>query len=133
MNIVIFKGNMTKDIDIKYTTSNKMVGSFSVAINEKYKDKETTHFIECAAWEKSAEFVSKYFKKGDPIIVEGKLAQQSWTDKDTGKNRSKLLVIVNKVDFCGGQKSKVENTPDTYPQSHDDGLNVPFSDEDIPF
>lgn len=109
MNIVILMGNLTRDPELKHTNANNAIANFSVAVNEKWTDKsgekkERVAFIDCEAWGKTAENVARFFTKGKPIIVEGRLKQDSWDDKETGKKRTKLLVTVDTFHFCGGDK-----------------------------
>jgi single-strand DNA-binding protein len=109
VNKVFLMGNLTRDPELKSTSSNQSIANFSVAVNEKWTDKsgekkERVAFIDCEAWGKTAENVARFFTKGKPIIVEGRLKQDSWEDKATGAKRSKLLVTVDTFHFCGGDK-----------------------------
>lgn len=107
MNRTILKGNLTRDIDLRYTPKGTAVGEFAIAVNRKWKDQQTGEmkeevvFLECQAWSKQAETIAHYFKKGSPILIEGRLAQDKWTDKETGKARTKTLVVVEQFEFCG--------------------------------
>jgi len=102
-NKVILMGNLTRDPELRTLPSGAEVCEFTLAVNEKYKGKEEVSFIDCAAWNKVAETVSNYKKKGDSIIVEGKLKQESWVDKQSGQKRSKLKITVMSVTFVGGK------------------------------
>lgn len=109
VNMVIIAGNLTKDVEVKYTNSSTAIATFSVAVNERWKDKdgqtkEKAHFIDCDAWGKTGENIGKYFKRGDPIMVVGKLNFQQW-EKD-GQKRSKLTVTVDRFEFVGGSKDR---------------------------
>ena len=107
MNRTILKGNLTRDMDLRYTPKGTAVGEFAIAVNRKWKDttsgemKEEVVFLECQAWSRQAEVIAEHFKKGSPILVEGRLAQDKWTDKETGKARTKTLVVVEQFEFCG--------------------------------
>jgi single-strand DNA-binding protein len=85
LNIVVIGGNLTGDPELKYLPSGSAVAEFTVAINERWKKddqaQEQTHFIRCHAFGKTAENIAKYFKKGERIIVNGGLSQDSWDDK----------------------------------------------------
>lgn len=92
-------GNMTRDPELRQTTSGISVVSFSLAVNEKRKDgTEHVDYVECVCYDKKAELVSRYVKKGDPLFVEGRLQSRKWTDKQ-GQTRVQWEVLVNEVVF----------------------------------
>jgi single-strand DNA-binding protein len=103
INKVEFSGNMTRDGELKYLPSGMAVFEFSVAVTERRKNKKTgemieeTSFIDCAAWDKAAEWLAKDTKKGSPVIVDGKFKTDTWEDKSTGQKRSKLKVTAFRV------------------------------------
>jgi single-strand DNA-binding protein len=109
-NNVVIAGNLTRDLELKYLKSGTAVGSTSMAINRRFpaKDggeaKEEVTFIELKAWGKQAEVLSQYVKKGDPILVQGRLTQDRWEGED-GKGRSKLYVTIETFQFLGGKKN----------------------------
>ena len=103
MNKVIIKGRLTATPELKTTPSDIYVTDFSVAVNRRF-NKEQTDFINCQAWRQTAEFISKYFTKGQEILVIGELHIDKW-DKD-GETRYATRVSVDDVEFCG---SKAEN------------------------
>ena len=103
----IIAGNLTRDPEMRATTSGTSVLSFSVAVNRNYKNSagdnvEETSYIDCTAWGKAGEIINQYLKKGDPILVSGRLNQRSWEDKETGKKRSAVEVVVEDFNFIGG-------------------------------
>jgi len=124
INITLIGGNITRDIEIRTIATGTAVADFSIAVNEKYGEKESVHFFEITAWGKTAEFVSKYFKKGDPILIEGRLNQETWKDKVTGDNRSKIKITAEQVNFMGGKRND---------QSTDTSAPTPADDDDVPF
>ena len=97
MNIVILKGNVTREPELSYLPSQTAVCEFGMAVNEKYKDKEKTGFFELSIFGKRADVVQKYVHKGDPLLIRGKLDFQSW-EKD-GKKHSKIKIIVEDFEF----------------------------------
>ena len=102
-NKVILIGNLTRDVEIRYTpNTNNAVASFGIAVNRKYKDQEETTFVDLEAWGSTAENISKYFSKGDPILIEGRLKLDQWQDQNGG-NRSKLKVVAERFEFVGGK------------------------------
>ena len=108
LNKIILMGRLVRDPELKTTNSDIPVCKFTVAVNRPYqKDKEQkADFINVTAWRGTAEFVSKYFNKGSIIIVEGKLQNNDYTDKDGVKHYS-MQVIADGVNFGG---SKSDNT-----------------------
>ena len=99
-NKVILIGNMTADPELKQTTSGVSVCSFSIAVNRRFKseDGQNTDFINIVAWRQSAEFVSRYFKKGNPILVCGQLQTRNYTDSQ-GQKRYVTEVVADEVSF----------------------------------
>ena len=105
-NYAQFIGRLTRDIEIRTTQSGKPVANFTVAVNRQYNkghDHPESDFFPCVAWSSTAEFVSKYFHKGDWIGVSGRLQNRDW-EKDGVKMRSTEL-IVDEVEFIGNKAS----------------------------
>ncbi len=106
MNIIILKGNLTRDPEVRYTPRGMAVCEFAMATNRRWHDdsgqmKEEVTFHECRCWGKSGESIGQHFNKGKPILLHGRQAQEQWEDKTTGKKRSKTLNIVEHWEFCG--------------------------------
>ena len=101
MNKVILIGNITKDIELRQSNSGKFVVEFSIAINNG-KDQQGNElpadFINCTAWNKTAEVLSKYATKGTKVGIEGAMKTQTWTDQQ-GNNRYKTYVLVDRVEL----------------------------------
>lgn len=143
-NKVLLMGHLTRDPECKYLPSGTAVGDICIAVSHKYKDKdgnqkEETAFVDCTAFGKTAELMGKYLKKGNPLMVEGRLKQESWEDKQTGQKRSKLKVVVDSMQFLGGKEKKDEQ-PQTRPEGGYRKANVPaepvndeLDDDSIPF
>ena len=100
MNHMALQGRLTRDVELRQTQSGVAVASFTVAWSEEYKDNKTQLFLDCTAWRQTAEFVDKYFSKGQEVAVEGRLETQKWV-ADDGQNRSTIKMTVDKVHFCG--------------------------------
>lgn len=137
MNIVAIMGRMTTDPELKTTQSGISVMSFSVAVNRNYtKDGERqTDFINCVAWRNNAEFISKYFAKGQMIAIKGNLQQRNYTDKD-GNKRTAYDVVVEQASFCGSKnESSSAQTEHTSFSNVDinDFDEISMNDEDMPF
>mgnify|MGYP001598993351 CR=1 FL=1 len=98
-------GNITRDIELRYTPKGTAVTDLGVACNRRIKQAEEwvdeTTFVDVTVWGSSAEFVSKYFSKGKSIFIEGRLQMDTWTDQQSGKQRYKLKVIGENVQFAG--------------------------------
>lgn len=105
MNKVFLIGNITKDIELRQSNNGKFVVEFSVAINNG-KDQQGNElpadFVNCTAWNKTAEVLSKYTNKGSKISVEGAMKTQTWVDQQ-GNNRYKTYVLVDRVELLGGR------------------------------
>lgn len=109
---VIMIGNLCRDPELKYLDSGTALCNFAVAVNRTWKKdgekKEEVSFIDVTAWARTAEVIAEYFAKGDPIMIEGHLKQESWEDKNTGDKRSKLKVIAEGFQFVGGKRDRDE-------------------------
>lgn len=112
MNKVILIGNITKDIELRQSNSGKFVVEFSIAINNG-KDQQGNElpadFINCTAWNKTAEVLSKYATKGTKVGIEGAMKTQTWTDQQ-GNNRYKTYVLVDRVELLGGRPQQQQNS-----------------------
>lgn len=100
-NHVVLIGRLTRDVEMRTTQTGKSVASFTVAVNKPY-NKEHEHpeadFFRCTVWEKTAEFIAKYFKKGDKIAVSGRLTNQEYEDKE-GKKQKSTEIVVEEAEF----------------------------------
>lgn len=129
INKAIIMGRLTRDPELRYTGDKKPVCSFTVAVSNGYGENQTTDFINCVAWNKTAEFISKYFAKGKMIIIVGKIGSRSWDGSD-GKKHYATEVVVREVSFGEGKRDD--------PSSTDAELQEEFTpllgeDEDLPF
>ena len=109
VNKVILIGNLGKDPEVKYTPSGMAVARFTLATNERYKDKEgnwqdKTEWHNLVAFGRTAEVAGEYLKKGRTVYIEGALRSSSWDDKETGQKKYKTEVIVNDLVMVGGQR-----------------------------
>lgn len=108
-NKVLLMGNLTRDPEMRVLPSNMPVASFGLAVNDRFKSKQTDqweerpNFIDCEAFGKTAENIAKFFSKGKPIFVEGKLRFEQWEDKQSGAKRSKIKVVCDTFQFVGGR------------------------------
>lgn len=140
LNVVVLMGRLTANPELRTTNSGISVTSFSVAVNRNYTkqgQENDTDFINCVAWRNNAEFITKYFAKGQMIAVQGSLRQNSYTDKD-GNKRNTYDVQVDRVDFCGSKNESGSARYDEGPASFSnvdtgDFEEISMGDEDLPF
>ncbi len=150
INKAILMGRLTRDPELRHTGTGTPVCSFSIAIDNGYGENRQTDFINCVAWNKTAEFVSNYFSKGKMIIVIGRISTRSWEGQD-GKRNYTTEVVANEVSFgetkrtqdggsyqaapAGGQNSY--SAPQSVPQmpdlADDDFSPLLDTDDDLPF
>lgn len=101
INQVILMGRLTRDPEQRTTTTGKTVVGFSIAVDRVGQD-DSADFFDVTAWEKLGELVVQYLSKGRRVLVQGRLRQDSWDDKDTGKKRSRVEVVATDVTFLDG-------------------------------
>lgn len=101
INQVILMGRLTRDPETRSTQTGKTITSFSLAVDRQGQD-DQADFFNITAWEKLGELVSQYLTKGRRCIVQGRLRQDSWDDKETGKKRSSVEVVASDVTFLDG-------------------------------
>lgn len=115
-NKVILAGNMTRDPQMSYTASNTAICKFGLAINRRYRlrdsgeNREETCFVDCTAFGRTGETINQYMSKGRPILVEGRLNYSQWQAQD-GSKRSKLDVVVENFQFLGSAGSPGRGEP----------------------
>ena len=105
MNKILLIGRLTKDPELRYTQSGTAVASFTLAVNRSFANQNgerEADFINCVAWQKAAEFVSQYFKKGQQMALEGRLQVRSYDDNN-GQRRWVTEVVTEKVEFVGSK------------------------------
>jgi single-strand DNA-binding protein len=108
LNRVLLMGNLTRDIEMRYTPSGMAVAQLGLACNRKYRDSKTNElreevtFVDIDVFGKQAETAHQYLSKGRPVFIEGRLKFDQWDDKQTGQKRSKLKVVADRIQFIGG-------------------------------
>ncbi len=108
LNKVMLIGNLTRDIELKYTPKGSAIAELGLAINRKYKTdsgefKEETTFVDVTLWGRQAEVAKEYLSKGKPVYIEGRLQLDTWDDKQTGQKRSKLRVTGEAMQLLGSR------------------------------
>ena len=107
LNVIAIQGRLAADPEMRQTTTGKRVCTFRIACDRGRKDangNSQTDWIPCTAWEKTAEFIYKYFQKGSMIAVDGRLQSRQYQDKN-GQNRIAVVIVANNVNFCGSKES----------------------------
>jgi single-strand DNA-binding protein len=105
-NQVILLGNLTRDPELRYTPQGTAVADFAIAVNRKFNKKDGEQvdevaFVDVTAWARLAEICAEFLKKGRPLLVSGRLAQDRWDDEATGQKRSRLRVVAETIQFLG--------------------------------
>jgi single-strand DNA-binding protein len=152
VNKVILVGNLGKDPEVKFTPSGVPVAKFSLATNERYKDKagewqDRTEWHNIVAWQRLAEIIGEYVKKGSKIYIEGRLQTSSWEDKQSGEKKYRTEVVASDLVLLGGRgegggdhggRSSGGSSSSSFDQrsSHSEEhapASAEITDEDIPF
>lgn len=109
-NKVVLAGNLTRDPELRFTDDGVPVCGFGLAVNRvRSKDPEAVDFFDVSAWRELGETIANYKKKGDPILVEGRLQYRTWETQDgSGAKRSKVDVVADNVQFLGGVSGESE-------------------------
>ena len=121
MNTIFLIGRLTRRPELKYTSSNKAVCDFSIAVNRNYTNedgKREADFINCQVWNKQAENLCKYQDKGNQIAVDGNLRVQSYDDKD-GNKRYSTFVLVNNIEYLESKKNDTNNVSNEKSKNND--------------
>ncbi len=122
LNKVLLMGNITRDIETKYTPKGTAICDFGIAVNRTFtseagEKREEVTFVDCEAFGRVAEIIIQYCAKGRPIFVEGRLKLEQWDDKQTGAKRSRMKVIVETIQLLGSRESGGDQTEKPKPPS----------------
>lgn len=145
LNRVFLAGNLTRDPEIRYTSSGKAVGDLGMAINRKYKtadgeDRDETCYVYVVVWGRQAETCGEYLRKGSSLLVEGRLQYDEW-EKD-GKKFNRLRVVASRVQFLGSPKDaqvqkdredRLDSTTDEKPPDGPSEKNNTEDSDNLPF
>ena len=126
INRTILQGRLCADPEMRRTNNGTAVCSFRVAWSETIKDRETKLFLNCVAWQGTAEMICKYFRKGKELAVEGRLSTREYDDRD-GNRRSVTEMTVDRVHFCG----KNEDAQCTFPRTDVKSQLVELDEDDM--
>ena len=132
-NKVILVGNLTADVELKQSTSGVSVCSFNIAVNRKMAKNNECDFITIVAWRQTAEFVCKYFKKGNPILVCGSIQTRNWKD-NKGNTHYATEVVADEVSFVGHKEISQGAAPTYQPyMPNSQNFEEIHGDESLPF
>jgi single-strand DNA-binding protein len=143
-NKVILAGNLTRDPELRYTPKGTAVARITLAVNRTFtsgeggEKKEEVSFVDVDIWGRQAEVISQYMKKGRPLLVEGRLKQDTWEDKNTKQKQSKLKVVLESFSFIdsggrgneGAAPARPASPAAPAPEAPD---AEPPQDDDVPF
>ena len=141
INQVILLGRLTRDPEQRTTSTGKTIASFSIAVDRVGQD-DSADFFNVTAWEKLGDLVMQYLAKGRRVLVQGRLRQDSWDDKETGKKRSSIEITATDVTFLdgpsdGGSSASASSNSSSAPKSDDvvieDIDDKPIDLSEIPF
>jgi len=124
-NKVILMGNLTRDVELRYTPSGSAVADLGLAVNRTWYDKqadqknEETTFVDITVWGRTAEIAGEYLTKGRPVLIEGRLQMDQWEDKETGQKRSKLKVTCENMTMVGSRNGDSQSIPQDPPTDMD--------------
>ena len=131
MNKVMLTGRLTKDPELRYTTSGTPLCRFNLAVSRMSTDGEAD-FVPCTAWGKTAENLAQYMRKGGLLAVEGRI--QVSTFEQDGKRRWDVHVVAGRIEFMGSKRQDETHEEAQQARSFEDfGTEVRFSDDDLPF
>lgn len=130
VNRMILQGRLCADPEMRRTQNGTAVCSFRVAWSETIKDRETKLFLNCVAWQGTAEMICKYFRKGKELAVEGRLSTREYDDRD-GNRRSVTEMTVDRVHFCGKNEDGHGMPPRT--DGNSQFVEMDEDDSDLPF
>jgi single-strand DNA-binding protein len=141
VNKVILVGNVGKDPEVKYSPSGTPIAKFSLATNEKYKDRsgewqERTEWHNIVAWQRLAEIIGEYVKKGAKLYIEGKLQTSSWEDRESGTKKYRTEIVARDLVLLGShENSSSDDRPNRNGNQNEPAYatSAEITDEDIPF
>lgn len=143
-NKVIIAGNLTRDVEVRYTPGGTAVADIGLAVNRYWFDKQANEkreevtFVDVTLWGRSAEVAGEYLAKGRPVLIEGRLQLDQWDDKETGQKRSKLKVVGENLQLLGsrGDSGSPQQSAPAQSSGGEDYADVASSmpaDDDVPF
>ena len=145
INSVVLMGRLTADPELRTTTTGRSVCSFTLAVDSGFQragEDRSADFINCVAWEQTANFISRYFRKGSMLAVTGRIQTRRYEDK-TGAKRTAFEVVIREASFCGSKaetgttgaqpQPQAQQQPPVYQSASSADFEEITDDEDLPF
>lgn len=132
MNRVILMGRLSNEPQLRYTKENKAVCNFSVAVNKRVNGENKADFINCVAWNTTAEFIAKYFDKGQQIAITGRLQNRSYED-DKGQKKYVIEVVIEETEFVGNKQEQPKENKEDKEKPYREFYEEHQFDNDLPF
>jgi single-strand DNA-binding protein len=139
LNVVALNGRLTVDPELRHTQNDTPVTSFTLAVDRSYVrqgEERQADFIDIVCWRSTAEFVSKYFRKGQLVAVEGSIQTRTYTDSQ-GNKRKAVEVVASNVHFAESKRNSADNRQSAQAEAYSSGNNNDFVeidvDDDLPF
>jgi len=137
LNLTIIKGRLTRDPELRHTSSGIPVAGFTVAVDREYVKEgadKAADFFDCVAWQKRAEAIAKHFAKGKEILLRGRMESRDWIDQQGNKRRSWELQV-DHFEFCGPKSAgeKLSEASESLPPVTGNGFEEFDDDDDLPF
>lgn len=140
LNVVALMGRLTYEPELRTTPSGSSVINFQIACDRNYQtqgQERQADFIDCQAWRKTAEFIDRYFHKGDMIAIDGRIETNNYTDKNGNKRKAVTVIVVN-ASFCGSKQDgkpnlDIPDEPEKQSYNNDDFEEILDDDDDLPF
>lgn len=142
-NRVILMGNVTRDVQVRYTPGGSAVAELGLAVNRTWFDKQANQkreevtFIDVTLWGRTAEIAGEYLGKGKPVLIEGRLHLDTWDDKESGEKRSKLKVVGEAMQLLGGRDRQAPQSNTGFhadpPSTQGQGDEEPAYPQEVPF
>ncbi len=138
VNKVILVGNVGQDPEVRYTASGVPVAKVSLATNERFKDKndqwqDRTEWHSVVAWQRLAEIVGEYVRKGSKLYIEGKLQTSSWEDKQSGERKHRTEIVARDIVLLGSRDNGQEGGGEMSGEQHNPQPTSVVAEDDIPF
>lgn len=135
MNKVIMMGRLTRDAEVRYTSDSKAIANFSIAVDRRFKREgdPDADFFNCSAFGKTAEFIEKYLHKGSKVVLDGRLQNDSYTNKD-GQKVTATKILIDTIEFAESKGNANGNAPATQQTDADGFADIPkVIEEELPF
>lgn len=137
-NSVTLMGNLTRTPELRYLPKGTAVARCSLAINRKWRteageEREEVTFVDCDAWGKTAETLAKYCAKGDPLFITGRLKLDTWKDKESGEDRSRLGVVIEQFQFLKSKPAGSAPAGSKLPAPSSVPASAGPPEDDVPF